>query len=59
MAKSGGQQNIVRPTAEGLAAAAGTAAKSGPPPVHLWDPPFCGDLEMVIRRDGTERVHGA
>jgi hypothetical protein len=21
--------------------------------VHLWDPPFCGDLDMEIRRDGT------
>lgn len=25
----------------------------GPAPVHLWDPPFCGDLDMVIQRDGT------
>ena len=39
-------------TAESLAAAAGKAAKSGGlPPVHLWDPPFCGDLDMEIRRD--------
>jgi hypothetical protein len=21
--------------------------------VHLWDPPFCGDLDMRIARDGT------
>jgi hypothetical protein len=21
--------------------------------VHLWNPPFCGDLDMEIRRDGT------
>lgn len=41
------------PTAEGLAAAAQSAAKKGPPPVHLWNPPFCGDLDMEIRRDGT------
>lgn len=41
------------PTAEGLAAAAGAAAKKGPPPVHLWNPPFCGDIDMEIRRDGT------
>jgi len=54
-------QNIVKPAAqpppapdaEGLAAAARRAAKKGPPPVHLWDPPFCGDLDMEIRRDGT------
>ena len=41
------------PSAEGLAAAAGAAATKGPPPVHLWNPPFCGDIDMVIRRDGT------
>ena len=41
------------PTAEGLAAAAKGAGKKGPPPVHLWNPPFCGDLDMEIRRDGT------
>lgn len=21
--------------------------------MHLWDPPFCGDLDMEIRADGT------
>ena len=33
-------------------AAQGTAAK-GLPPVHLWNPPFCGDLDMRIAGDGT------
>jgi len=23
------------------------------PPVHLWNPPFCGDLDIRIARDGT------
>ena len=23
------------------------------PPVHKWNPPFCGDLDMRIARDGT------
>jgi hypothetical protein len=41
------------PSAEGLAAAARSAVRRGPPPVHLWDPPFCGDLDMRIARDGT------
>ena len=27
--------------------------KKGPPPVHLWNPPFCGDLDMRIAADGT------
>ena len=26
----------------------------GPAPVHLWNPPFCGDLDMEIRADGKE-----
>ena len=30
------------------------AAKAkGPPPVHLWNPPFCGDIDMRIAGDGT------
>lgn len=29
------------------------AAGKGPPPVHLWNPPFCGDLDMRIATDGT------
>lgn len=39
--------------AEGIAAAASQAGRRGPPPVHLWNPPFCGDLDMEIRRDGS------
>lgn len=27
--------------------------QKGLPPVHLWNPPFCGDLDMRIARDGT------
>src|SRR4051794_2052534 len=27
--------------------------RKGPPPVHLWNPPFCGDLDMRIAQDGT------
>ena len=25
----------------------------GLPPLHLWNPPFCGDLDIRIARDGT------
>ena len=54
MAKGASDDTSVRPSAEGLAASAQAAgAGKGPPPVHLWDPPFCGDLDMEIRRDGT------
>jgi hypothetical protein len=27
--------------------------KRGAPPVHLWNPPFCGDIDMRIATDGT------
>lgn len=28
------------------------AAASGLPPVHTWAPPFCGDIDMVIKANG-------
>ena len=33
----------------------GEVAKTGkgPAPVHLWNPPFCGDIDMRIAGDGT------
>ncbi|WP_424985075.1 DUF1285 domain-containing protein [Microbulbifer sp. S227A] len=46
-------QKAVTPSAEGIAAAASAAKVRGLPPVHLWNPPFCGDLDMRIARDGT------
>ena len=53
MTKSDMAQNIVKPSAEGIAASARIASKRGLPPVHLWNPPDCGDLDMRIARDGT------
>ncbi|MBA3326517.1 MAG: DUF1285 domain-containing protein [Rhodobacteraceae bacterium] len=41
------------PSADSLAAAARAARAKGPPPVHLWNPPYCGDLDIRIARDGT------
>lgn len=47
------------PDAAGLAALVSRAAeqsgdgKRGLPPVEKWNPPFCGDLDMEIRADGT------
>ena len=38
---------------DGLTQAARGAATKGLPPVHLWNPPFCGDLDMRIASDGT------
>jgi uncharacterized protein len=51
MAKQGqsANQNL-----DGLTTAAKNAgAGRGLPPVHLWNPPFCGDLDMRIAADGT------
>ena len=58
MAKRETGQNIVtsaEPTGpDQLLKAAQEAAKGGKlPPVHLWNPPFCGEIDMEIRRDGT------
>jgi uncharacterized protein len=44
---------IVKPSAESVLASAGAATGKGPPPLHLWNPPFCGDIDMRIARDGT------
>jgi uncharacterized protein len=38
---------------DALAGAAKRAGERGLPPVHLWNPPFCGDLDMRIAADGT------
>ena len=54
MAKAMSGQNIVKPSADSLAASVRAAQKGkGLPPVHLWNPPFCGDLDIRIARDGT------
>ena len=51
--------NEIRTTgdAAGLAALISRATAEtggrGLPPVERWDPPFCGDLDMEIRADGT------
>lgn len=54
MTKAISPQNSVTPSSESLASAARAAKKGrGPAPVHLWNPPFCGDMDMRIARDGT------
>jgi hypothetical protein len=37
---------------DGVIAAAKQAPGRGLPPVHLWNPAHCGDIDIVIRRDG-------
>lgn len=38
---------------EALMAAARDGGGKGPAPVELWNPPDCGDMDMVIRADGS------
>ena len=44
---------IKKKNSDSIVQAAMSASKKGSPPVHLWNPPFCGDLDMRIARDGT------
>ncbi len=37
---------------DGVIAAAGQAPVRGLPPVHLWNPAHCGEIDIRIRRDG-------
>jgi len=54
MAKAMSDHPITTPSADGIAASAKAAKKGrGLPPVQDWNPPFCGDLDMRIARDGT------
>jgi hypothetical protein len=55
MAKQGqtANQGLDGLTTAAKDAAANGKAGEGLPPVHLWNPPFCGDLDMRIAGDGT------
>ncbi len=55
-AATGGLDAIAKAVRESQGDGADTPAKAprkrGPAPVHLWNPPFCGDLDIRIARDG-------
>jgi uncharacterized protein len=38
---------------DGIAQVAKREGAKSPPPVHLWNPPFCGDLDIRIATDGA------
>lgn len=48
-----GKAGQAGPFAEGLASAAAAVSGRGLPPVHLWNPPYCGEIDIRIARDGT------
>jgi hypothetical protein len=41
------------PGLDAIIAAASEAPKRGLPPVHLWNPAHCGEIDIRIRRDGV------
>ncbi|SMO80740.1 DUF1285 domain-containing protein [Ruegeria faecimaris] len=43
----------VTPSPDGIAASVKAAKTRDLPPVHLWNPPFCGDLDIRIAKDGS------
>ena len=47
------QDGRVTASAEGLTASLAALPKKGPAPVHLWNPPYCGEIDIRIARDGT------
>lgn len=59
MAKPMSAQKAVTPSAEGLAASVRATKERGLPPVHSWNPPFCGDIDMRIARDGKWYYEGS
>jgi uncharacterized protein len=50
MAASGDASNPLKGLKDAQSAAGGDKSM---PPVHLWNPPFCGDIDMRIAADGT------
>jgi len=48
MAGGGAPENALGGFAEAAA-----AHGRGPAPVHLWNPPYCGEIDMRIAADGT------
>src|SRR5215467_2286428 len=48
MAKEGQSSGL-----DGIAGALKSAAHQAVPPVHLWNPPYCGEIDMRIAADGT------
>jgi hypothetical protein len=45
--------DLTRAAKSAVDAVADPAKKRPLPPIHLWNPPFCGDIDMRIGADGT------
>lgn len=53
MANERQTNETVRGLLDGLVSNARSTGAKGPAPVHLWNPPYCGDLDIRIAADGT------
>jgi uncharacterized protein len=52
--------DFIRSSLDNLSAAAQQAAgEKGLPPVHLWHPAYCGEIDMRIAADGTWFYNGS
>jgi uncharacterized protein len=47
------------PRIHGLEALLKAQAGKGRPPVEAWDPPYCGDIGLLIRADGVWEYRGS
>src|SRR3990167_6970488 len=48
-----------KPGLKAIVEAAKQAPGRGLPPVHLWNPEHCGEIDIVIRRDGVWMHEGS
>ena len=53
MAEKQGAAGLEDVIAAAKAAQDETPKKRGLPPVHLWNPPHCGEIDIFIRKDGV------
>ena len=61
MAAENDIENVSRAPDQAMAGLGEVAAarRRGPAPVHLWNPPYCGEIEMRIAADGTWFYRGS
>ena len=55
----GGQERAEPKGGGGLAALAKSVPGRGPAPVERWNPPYCGDIGLAIRADGSWTHQGS
>jgi uncharacterized protein len=53
-----GQRHNGKSGLDVLAGEVNAASPKEPPPVHLWNPAYCGEIDMRIAADGTWFYHG-